>query len=150
MPTLRIGRGRARLFWRGTLRKWPGDRPDSRRAFGGLAVEPRGLRRESRPSPALTKTHPVAGKVAYQNRPLTRGRILFESDTTGRESYGDIGPDGSYSLKTGTLEGAGLGKHRIALMNTTPALPSQYASVSSSKIEVDVEEGKTDYPINIP
>ncbi len=49
--------------------------------------------------PKHPQTAPVSGRVTYQGRPLTTGRIAFQPEQ-GRPAIGDIGPDGTYRLTT--------------------------------------------------
>ncbi|MDX2036655.1 MAG: hypothetical protein SFX72_08380 [Isosphaeraceae bacterium] len=99
-----------------------------------------------------TSTLPVKGVVTFRGRPLTSGTIVFEPEGRGREAHGEIGPDGSYALSTFTKDdGAVPGPHRVAIKGTPKSLkvPAKYAGAGSSKIEITVEESKTDYPITL-
>jgi hypothetical protein len=98
---------------------------------------------------ATPTTLPVKGVVTYKGVPVKTGRVQFEPDG-GRDAYGDIQPDGTYTLTTYTKDdGAIPGTHRVAVTGLGKTVPLKYQSVSSSKIEVEVSEGKTDYPINL-
>ena len=57
------------------------------------------------------KLVPVRGKVTVAGRPLTKGSVSFRPDkargeTGTAEPYGDIGPDGTYTLSTNGKPGA--------------------------------------------
>ncbi len=97
---------------------------------------------------AAFSTVPVKGKVLLKGKPLTSGTVKFEPDA-GRTAYGEIGPDGTFTLGTfSTNDGAVGGTHRVAV--TGKGVPIQYRNVSSSEIEVEVVAGKTDYSITLP
>lgn len=98
----------------------------------------------------LAPTVPVKGKVTYQGKPLTKGVISFEPKTNGRTAEGEIQPDGSFELSTFKKgDGATVDTHRISVTNTGLKLPKKYNDPSSSKVEVQVTEGKTDYPVDL-
>ena len=90
-------------------------------------------------------TSPVQGKVTYKGQPLTKGRVIFEPDGKGKEAFGDIQPDGTFVLTTYKKDdGAVLGNHRVSITVAGKALPMKYGSPNTSKLEVEVVEGKTD------
>jgi glutamate synthase domain-containing protein 3 len=90
-------------------------------------------------------TTPVAGKVTYRGKPLTGGTVVFEPDSAGREAYGSIQPDGSFTLTTyQSGDGAVRGLHRVAVQG---AVPVKYRHTSSSTVEVEVVEGTREYTI---
>lgn len=67
---------------------------------------------ETTPSAPTGPLHPVSGKVLLApNQPLSEGELSFQpTGETGRVARGQIGPDGSFTLKTpdlgdGALEG---------------------------------------------
>lgn len=94
-------------------------------------------------------TVPVKGKVTYQGKPLTKGTIKFEPDS-GREAHGEINSDGSFVLTTFKEgDGAVPGLHRVAVSGAGRQVPIKFANVSSSKIEKEVVDGTTDYPIDL-
>jgi hypothetical protein len=104
----------------------------------------------SNAGPYVGKTVPVKGKVTYKGKPLTRGEILFEPDS-GREANGNIQPDGTFELSTFKAgDGAIPGKHRVAVSGTSKkdAVPVKYKNTSSSKTEVEVAEGKSEYIVD--
>ena len=97
-------------------------------------------------------TVPVKGKVTYKGKPLTQGEIVFEPDSGGREAHGAIGPDGGFELTTFNKgDGAVPGTHRVAVSGTSKkdGVPLKYKNVSSSKVEVEVAEGKGEYAVNL-
>lgn len=96
-----------------------------------------------------TATLPVKGKVTLNGKPVTKGTVTFEPDS-GREAHGNIQSDGTYVLTTFKEgDGAVPGTHRVAVSNAGRTVPNKFANVSSSKIEIEVSEGKTDYPIDL-
>jgi hypothetical protein len=97
-------------------------------------------------------TVPVKGKVTYKGKPLTQGEIVFEPDSAGREAHGNILPDGSFELTTFKQgDGAVPGTHRIAVTGTSrnDGVPAKFKNVSSSKTQVEVAEGKTEYAVDL-
>jgi hypothetical protein len=97
-------------------------------------------------------TVPVKGVVTYQGKPLTGGEISFEPEF-GREANGAIQPDGTFVLTT-FKEGDGAipGTHRVAVSGNTSehsTTPQKYKNATSSKVEVMVTEGKTEYTIDL-
>jgi hypothetical protein len=96
------------------------------------------------------RTAPVKGKVTYQGKPVKAGIVTFEPDGAGKEAMGTINSDGTFELTTYKPgDGAVLGNHRVAVGNAGKAIPLKYASLASSKIEIEVTEGKTDYTIDL-
>jgi hypothetical protein len=102
--------------------------------------------------PYVTPTVPVKGKVTYKGQPLTSGSVTFESEENGRESHGSIQSDGTFVMTT-TREGDGAmpGNHRVAVIGKqgNQVVPVKYRNTSSSKVQVEVSEGKTEYPIEL-
>jgi hypothetical protein len=101
--------------------------------------------------PYVATTVPVKGKVSYKGKPLTQGEIVFEPKSAGREAHGNIQPDGTFELtsfKSG--DGAIAGTHRVAVSGTSKkdGVPVKYQNTSSSKTEVEVAEGKSDYTVD--
>ena len=131
----------------------------------GVSLDALWRRRDDRPGPRLAplirgvrlvrraqgaKTFPVHGKVTYKGQPLKAGSITFEPEGAGRDGHADIQPDGTFVLTTyKNGDGAVGGTHRVAVSNAGKAVPLKYASVSSSKVEIEVSEGKTDYTIEL-
>ena len=103
--------------------------------------------------PPAGTTIPVKGKVTYKGQPLTQGSVVFEPDG-GREANGEIQSDGTFELTTFKIgDGAVPGVHRVGITGSLKGgkspIPVKYRSPSSSKLEVEVSAGKTDYPVDI-
>ena len=65
--------------------------------------------------PSRPKTVPVSGRVTWQGKSVTTGRITFYP-TAGRPASAAIGADGVYHLTTfESDDGAVLGKHRVTI-----------------------------------
>jgi len=100
-------------------------------------------------------TVPVKGKVTYKGQPLVRGTIRFQPDGAGREASAEIQADGTYALSTAKEgDGAVPGNHRVTVVGGTgpsagSKVPGKFASAGSSKLEVEVSAGKTDYPVDL-
>jgi hypothetical protein len=103
--------------------------------------------------PQAGMTVPVKGKVTYKGQPLAQGEVVFEPDG-GREAHGSIQPDGTFELSTFKQgDGAVPGVHRVGVSGSLKGgkdpVPLKYRSPSSSKTEVEVAEGKTEYAIDL-
>jgi hypothetical protein len=74
-------------------------------------------------------TAPVRGTVTFHGQPVTTGRIVFYP-AEGRPAMGDVGPDGTYELRTFEPgDGAILGPHVVtitATRTTGPPMPSSF------------------------
>ena len=103
----------------------------------------------SNAGPYVGKTVPVKGKITYKGKPLTQGQIVFEPNDIGREAYGSIQPDGTFELSTFAKgDGAVPGTHRVTVMSGRVGkvgVPVKHENTSSSKTEVEVAEGKSEY-----
>lgn len=88
----------------------------------------------------------VRGKVFYRDQPLTAGMIVFtpDQDRGGRGplARADIGPDGSYTLTTGSDAGAVPGWHRITVLTPRSSLPRKYSDPAQSGLEREVKAGR--------
>jgi hypothetical protein len=60
----------------------------------------------------------VNGKITVGGVPLSGGAIMFYPEN-GPGAVGTIQSDGTYSLKTGTAEGAVIGTHKVAVHATS-------------------------------
>jgi hypothetical protein len=76
------------------------------------------------PGTATGPLYPVKGKVLLPDgKPLTTGRVEFLPQAGGMPTTGDVGPDGSFSLKTGDgRDGAPPGDYKVRLEPTMTAL----------------------------
>lgn len=102
--------------------------------------------------PFAGATVPVQGKVTFRGKPLSQGQIVFEPDSAGREAHGSINSDGTFELTTYKQgDGAVPGTHRVAVTGTSQKdrIPAKYQSIGSSKTEIEVAEGKTEYSIDL-
>jgi hypothetical protein len=110
--------------------------------------------------------YPVKGKVLLANgQPLTSGRVVFfPMGDLVIESSGTIGPDGSFSLKTGAFgEGAPAGEFRVKIEPDDSKLavakpgtrnasrrklpfPPKYADEETSGLKVTVKPESNDLP----
>ena len=60
-------------------------------------------------------TYPAKGTVTYKDKPLTFGRVLFQP-AQGQPAKAEIQSDGSFTLTTGTRDGAVAGEHKVTVM----------------------------------
>ena len=105
-------------------------------------------------SSGLTK---VTGKVTFNDAPVTSGTITFAA-ADKPAAYGDIGPDGTYTLKTQKPgDGATPGSYQVyvmALQDQGDAMPEsrdplppasvpiKYTSLATTDLTAEVEGGK--------
>jgi hypothetical protein len=100
-------------------------------------------------------TLPVAGKISYKGKPLTQGTVTFApEDGFGREASGPIQSDGSFTLSTfKTGDGAVPGVHRVAVTGTgkngKELIPPKFRNTSSSRVEVEVKPGQSEYVVDL-
>jgi hypothetical protein len=95
-------------------------------------------------------TLPVKGKVTYKGKPLTKGTITFQPEGAGKDATGEIQPDGTFVLTTYKKDdGAVVGKHRVTIDKTDATVPAKYGGPGTSKLDVEVSSGTTDYPIEL-
>ena len=101
-------------------------------------------------SAAIPSTYPVKGKVSFKGKPLTNGSIVFEPTDAGKDAYGKIQPDGTFELTTyKEKDGAVVGSHRVYVTGLSKSvIPVKFMHASSSKVEVEVNEATTDYPVD--
>jgi hypothetical protein len=95
---------------------------------------------------------PVRGRVYYRGQPLAGGTIVFTPDP-GRGGAGplaraEIGPDGTYALRTGARPGAVAGWHTVTVAGARgkdkrpPALPRRYSDPELSGQSAEVKPGQ--------
>jgi hypothetical protein len=87
-------------------------------------------------------TAPVKGKVTYNGQPVTGGSITFgpigskSQKDPGQPGFGEVGPDGSYSLKSQGADGAPIGKNKVIYAppasETLAAGPDGHAETKAS------------------
>lgn len=103
---------------------------------------------------SLTK---VTGKVTYNDEPLTTGTITFAA-ADKPTAYGDIQPDGTYTLKTVKPgDGATPGAYQVTVMALQdigdalpedrnplppPMVPDKYTNLATTDLTADVVAGK--------
>ncbi len=100
---------------------------------------------------------PVSGIVLIDGKPLTHGVVQVEPEA-GRMSYGDIGPDGRFTLSC-YEEGDGclVGTHKVAVVaheTLSPSsqrwhAPKKYATSETSGLTVTVTEPTDNLQINL-
>jgi len=104
--------------------------------------------------------HPVKGKVLLADgKPLTTGQVAFVSPERGLEFSGPIGPDGSFSIGSGTKEGAPEGKYivridaeaaigqakgKVKKRSAALPFPDKYADETTSGLTAAVKAGQND------
>jgi hypothetical protein len=121
--------------------------------------------------PKLGKVH---GKVSYQGKPVSSGRVVFtpvagKGRDTGQGASGEIESDGSFEMTTfNTGDGAILGQHIVTVVvrekkempkpdanghikyEVPKALtPTKYATADKSPLRCTVVEGPTEFPIEL-
>jgi hypothetical protein len=91
---------------------------------------------------ATTSTlYPVKGSVVLESgKPVSGGRVVFVS-ANGMSSFtGTLGPDGSYTLKTGDAEGAPAGDYKVRIEADTTGKATRGSTLPFAKKYLD-EDG---------
>jgi hypothetical protein len=101
---------------------------------------------------------PASGSVTYQGQPLKFGTVMFQHDSGGQPSQGEIQPDGTFTLSTFEAgDGARVGPNRVSIFayesqdpqyKAQPSvgepslgrllIPRRYTMFGSSGLKVDV------------
>lgn len=86
------------------------------------------------------KLVPVTGKVTVGGTALPRGNVSFRPDKAGgntnpAEPYGEIGPDGTYTLFTNKKKGAPPGKYLVMVEASEPIDPKNASATPKSLID---------------
>jgi hypothetical protein len=110
----------------------------------------------------LEPLHPVAGKVTFDDRPLTTGAVSFRPDPSqGNKSQhiptGVIDSEGNYRLTTGNRAGAPPGWYKVMVIAQdmgvagaskpgTPAkakslVPERYLRADKTPLHIEVTDG---------
>lgn len=101
----------------------------------------------------LSQEAAVSGTVTLDGKPLQKGMISFYPAEKGPIGYGNIQPDGSYSLRTGSQSGIPAGEYIVTVVayndpppgqvERMPTLltPARYAEKSKSDLRYDVTPG---------
>ncbi|NLF06672.1 MAG: hypothetical protein GX594_01660 [Pirellulaceae bacterium] len=117
--------------------------------------------------PSRPATAPVHGRVTYQGKPVVEGTIIFHPEK-GRQSIGEIAPDGTYKLTTFEPgDGALLGKHRVSIeaRRITETIlpngaygppkvewlvPEKYSRLDGSTLTAEVKPGDNTIDFDLP
>lgn len=104
---------------------------------------------------SIAKTYPVTGKVVdAKGKPLTGGTVQFETGQAGDMTItGNIGSDGSYTVKTfrdkDQADGAPEGEYQVTVM---PPLGSDNAAPApvtlSKKFKVEAKDNTFDIDLS--
>lgn len=107
-------------------------------------------------SPAGPVFLPVTGRVLYDGKPLTTGRVIFRPDA-GRgngwsgEANGELNDQGSYTLKSGDRVGVPAGWYTVVVFsmkdpNTQKPpewlIPTRYTDPTRSGLWVEVKDNQ--------
>jgi hypothetical protein len=98
-------------------------------------------------APPLAVVH---GQVTYRGSPLPGGLVVFTPDEDfgghGPQAEGVIGYDGRFTLTTGGVTGAGVGRHRVSVVGPSGSyLPARFLDPSQSKLRAEVLSGKDNF-----
>ena len=104
--------------------------------------------------------NPVNGKILYKGSLLPGGLIVFAPDTSRGESgpcaFGEIHPDGTYTLKTGDAAGAPAGWYRVTVASLSNAIgtgdtlpmsliPEKYRDPQLSLLQCEVKPNRDNH-----
>jgi hypothetical protein len=110
------------------------------------------------------RLYPVRGRVTYPDgKPVAEGMVVFEGQGPENRltARGDVGADGRYELST-YKPGDGVlpGKYRVLVApksdpnavdrpSKPPPFDGRYTNFKTSGLEVEVEPGVSEYPIQV-
>ena len=98
----------------------------------------------------------ASGTVKFNGAPVTRGTVSFTPQGTGAPAYGQIGSDGTFTLRTGREEGLNSGSYAVTVAaNEAPApnpkggpppmgksiTPEWYRDAATSGLTIVIEPG---------
>jgi hypothetical protein len=94
---------------------------------------------------SLPTSYPVKGKVLLPDgKPLTSGRIMFISTESGLTFGGTIGSDGTYTVKSGTREGAPQGNYKVRIEIDETSLPQAKGRKGQRSVQLPFANKYTD------
>ena len=108
---------------------------------------------------------PVSGTVTYNGEPLDHGQVVFipGEGVPGPSAVGEIGPDGSFRMKSADYDGAAVGTHKVTVHCRRPLrpeeaksliipellIPARYASEEETPLSYTVEEGDNELDLEL-
>lgn len=108
---------------------------------------------------------PVTGQVTYKGKSLDHGKVVFfpTEGTKGPQAVGVIQPDGTFAMETAGSAGAVVGKHKVTvqcrreitleeakkLIQGELLIPKQYTQISTTPLQIEVEKGGAEFPIEL-
>jgi hypothetical protein len=126
---------------------------------GSFAILAVGIAAVAGCTPPPAPCFPVAGKVTMKSKPVTVGSVTFTPDASKGNNlkdspFGVIGPDGTYTLKTGDRDGAPVGWYKVSINPMVPpgegeapakalpkaTVPAKYMKTDTSGISIEVTE----------
>ncbi len=108
-------------------------------------------------------SQPVKGQVLLNGKPLTSGVVVLVSPKYSSEYSGQIGSDGRFTIKSGSVEGAPEGEYRVRIEPepqkgqssrpkkgaTNLPYPGRYADETTSDLNVTVKSGENDLDLKL-
>jgi hypothetical protein len=108
----------------------------------------------------------ITGKVTFQGKPLSEGRVLFSNDDKGIHMNGDVKSDGTYEIITAKGAGLPLGKYLVSVCpqleplpsgiarvapkhKEYPNIPPKYREFQTSGLTLNVKEGVNQFSIDM-
>lgn len=105
----------------------------------------------------------VSGTVTLDDKPLDRGTVTFHPEPDGPLAYGQIGPDGTYTLQVGAKTGLMPGRYAVTVVATTTPdansgafgkllTPTKYGNAKETNLRFEVKPGtqRIDLPLKSP
>ncbi|HEY2159504.1 MAG TPA: hypothetical protein VGH33_28015 [Isosphaeraceae bacterium] len=101
-------------------------------------------------APVLPSFTPAKGKVSYNNKPLSKGSLMFEPEIGGREASAGINSDGTWEVSTEKAgDGMTPGPYRVYVSGLSKSqIPVKFHSPSSSGTTVEIKTDKSEYFID--
>jgi hypothetical protein len=108
----------------------------------------------------------IAGKIAFQGKPLSEGLVCFSNIDKGIHMTGDLKPDGTYEIITAKGAGLPLGDYRVRVRppleplpmgampkvpkpKKYPNIPQKYREYETSGLTLSVKEGDNPFDVDM-
>jgi len=105
----------------------------------------------------------VAGKVTFEGKPVTQGRVTFQHVTTGVSDDAVLNNEGAFTLSSPLP----VGDYKVMVMplivrekaeprgpvvgveRPAPDIPEKYRTIGTTTLQAAVKEGKNDFPFDM-
>jgi hypothetical protein len=105
----------------------------------------------------------VAGKVTFQGKPVSQGRVSFQNPATGASDEALLNNDGTFAVESPLP----VGEYKVMVMplvvrekadprgpvvgveRPAPDIPEKYRTIGTTDLKATVKEGKNDIPLEM-